>query len=97
VFRALSNLARTFYLQGRYEKAEPLYLRCLKVAETSLAPTDPDVVATLSKYAELLRKLHRKSEARKIEARVRELHAKSDVGNPARFEVDWRDLPKRGN
>jgi len=40
----------------------------------------------------ILRKLRRKAEARKIEARVRELRSKSDQDNPSRFEVDWRDL-----
>ena len=92
VFRTLSNLARTNCLQGRYQDAEPLYVRALKIGEHSLGPAHPDVVATLYNYAEVLRKLHRKAEARKIEARVRELRSKSDQDNPSRFEVNWRDL-----
>jgi hypothetical protein len=40
----------------------------------------------------VLRKLHKKAEARRVEARVRELQAKADKENPGRFEVDWRDL-----
>ncbi len=47
VFRTLSNLARTNCLQGRYQDAEPLYVRALKMGEHSLGPAHPDVVATL--------------------------------------------------
>jgi hypothetical protein len=66
----------------------------LKIGEASLGPTHPDVVATLSNYGALLRKLNRKAEASKIETRVREIRATTVDDNPARFDVDWRDLRK---
>jgi tetratricopeptide (TPR) repeat protein len=96
VFKTLSNLARTYYLDERYKDAEPLFVRALKIAELSLDPGHPDVVSTLSNYVALLRKLHRKTEATRIAAEVRERHARSDRENPGRFEVDWRDLQQKG-
>jgi len=72
-----------------------LYRRALSFGERVLGPAHPDVVMTLQHYAVLLRKLHRKAEARKVEARVRELRAKSEEENRGRFEVDWRDLKDR--
>ena len=92
VFRILKNLARVYYLEGKYQDAEPLYGRALTIGEHSLNPSHPAVVSTLADYAMLLRKLHRNGEARRLEARVRALCAKSDSDNPARFEVDWTDL-----
>jgi tetratricopeptide (TPR) repeat protein len=92
VFKTLSNLATAYYFDGRYQDAEPIFLRALKVGEQSLGPAHPDVITTLADYAALLRKLKRKNEARKIEARMLELRAKSESQDPARFEVDWRDL-----
>jgi hypothetical protein len=84
-------------LNKQYEDVEPLFVRALKIAEHSLDPAHPDVVLTLSNYAALLRKLHRKREARKIEAQVRELQATSARDNPTSLAVDWRDLQTRGN
>jgi hypothetical protein len=64
--------------QSRYQDAEPLYVRALGIAERSSGPAHRDVLATLSNYAVVSRKLHKKDEARRRMARVRELHAKSD-------------------
>jgi tetratricopeptide (TPR) repeat protein len=97
VFETLSNLGSAYYLEGRYQDAEPIFLRALKVGEQSLGPAHPDVITTLADYAALLRKLHRKGEARKLEARVRDLRATSARDNPASLEVDWRDLRRPAN
>jgi Tetratricopeptide repeat len=82
----------TYYFDGRYQDAEPIFLRALKIGEQSLGPAHPDVVTTLADYSALLRKLNRKREARKIEVRVRDLRAASARDHPASLEVDWRDL-----
>jgi tetratricopeptide (TPR) repeat protein len=95
VFKMLSGLATTFYLDKQYQSAELLFVRALRIAEHSLGPADPAVVTTLSYYAALLRKLHRKAEATRIEAQLREQRARSDRENPGRFEVDWRDLQQK--
>jgi tetratricopeptide (TPR) repeat protein len=92
VFQILGNLGMTYYLDGRYQDAEPIFLRALKIGEQSLGPAHPEVITTLAGYAALLRKLHRKREARKLEARVRDLRATSARDNPASLEVDWRSL-----
>jgi hypothetical protein len=46
----------------------------------------------LSNYADLLRKLHRKDEARRVEAQIRELRRAFANGNSQHYQVDWRDL-----
>ena len=74
-----------------------LYVRALKIGEQSLGEAHPDVVATLSNYSVVLRKLRRKAEARRLDARVRALRAKSDADGPPRFEVDWRDPQRPAN
>jgi hypothetical protein len=74
-----------------------VFVRALKVGEQSLGPAHPDVVTTLADYAALLRKLNRKKEARKIEARLRDLRATAARDNPTSLEVDWRDLRHPAN
>jgi hypothetical protein len=81
--------------QKRYAEAETLYVRCVKIGAKSLGPTHPDALAILSNYAKLLRSLHRKGEARKLEAQVRESRTKSASENLNRFDVDWRNLRNR--
>jgi len=97
VFKTLSNLGTAYYIDGRYKDAEPILLRALKVGEQSLGAAHPEVIITLADYAALLRKLNRKGEARKLEARVRDLRATSARDNPASSEVDWRDLRRPAN
>jgi hypothetical protein len=97
VFTTLSNLGTTYYFDGRYKDAEPIFLRALKVGEQSLGPAHPDVVTTLADYAALLRKLNRKKEAHKLEARVRGLRATAARDNPTSLEVDWRSLRRPAN
>ena len=40
---SLNNLARLYYTQGQYAKAEPLYQRALAIREKALGPEHPDV------------------------------------------------------
>jgi hypothetical protein len=91
----MSNLAELYVLKGRYGDAESLYIRCLDIGERALGAAHPDVVMTLQSYAGLLRKMHKRAQARKVETRVRELRVKSEEENRGRFEVDWRDLKDR--
>jgi tetratricopeptide (TPR) repeat protein len=89
--RTLHNLGATYFAEGRYQKAEPMYRLSLTVLERSSGPTQPELAILLADYARLLRKLHRKDEARRFDSRVRELEAGSNRTNVA---VDWRDLQK---
>jgi tetratricopeptide (TPR) repeat protein len=90
VFRILSNLGRLYHLEGRYQDAEAVYARALKIADHY--PADPGVVDTIANYAVLLRKMHRKGEARGLEARARALSGKLDSDTLSGFSVDWTDL-----
>jgi tetratricopeptide (TPR) repeat protein len=42
VATSLNNLALLYYSQGRYEEAEPLYLKALKIAEQLLEVDHPN-------------------------------------------------------
>jgi hypothetical protein len=97
VSRTLSNLAETYYKEGRYTDAEPLYIRCLNITEKNLGRGHPDFTTQLSNYAQLLRKLHRKDDARKLEAQLKTLRLGPDARNRQTFQVDWRELQKRPN
>lgn len=52
MIRLLSNFFLTF--QGKYEQAEPLYLRAIKISEAALGPHHPDVAVVLNNRAEML-------------------------------------------
>ena len=60
----LNNLAALCYAQGRYNEAEPLYLRALAIKEKILSPEHPDVAMTLNNLAALYRNAGRTGEAR---------------------------------
>jgi len=53
VTQSLNKLADLYRLQGKYEKAEPLYQRCLGIYEKALGKDHPSVVAVLNNLAEL--------------------------------------------
>lgn len=91
IARTLDNLAATYCAQRRYQEAEPLYRLSLNMAERRWGLTHPDLAVLLADYARLLRKLHQKDEARRLDARVRALQAGM---NPTNLAVDWRDLQK---
>ena len=66
----------------------------------ALGPEHPDLAVTLTNYGALLRKLHRKREARALEARARELrlaHFSNPGLEPGALTVDWRDLTQKRN
>jgi tetratricopeptide (TPR) repeat protein len=95
VFKTLDNLAETYRLECRYRDAEPIYARSLKIGEQSLGPKHPDVVTMLDNYAWTLRKLHKKTEAKRLEAMVRARRARSDQVNTTVLAIDWRELQQR--
>ena len=64
----LWGLAGVYRDQGRYEDAEPLYRRALKIREQHLAAHDPNLHVTRSDFAELLRLTGRPEEASALEA-----------------------------
>ena len=69
--------------------------KAMKMVSAAKLRRAQEEVLSARPYAALLRKLHRKAEATRIEAQVRELRARFDRENSGRFEVDWRDLQSK--
>ncbi len=75
---SLNNPALLYQAQGHYAKAEPLYQRSLAIWEKALGPEHPHVAASLENCAALLRQTARADEAERMEARAKEIRAKSE-------------------
>ncbi|HEY9719086.1 MAG TPA: tetratricopeptide repeat protein, partial [Trichormus sp.] len=50
---SLDNLAEVYFEQGKYDKAEPLYQRSLRIRERVLEPEHEDIVASLNNLSAL--------------------------------------------
>ncbi len=59
---------------GQYERAEPLLNRVLKIRENALGLRHEDVARTLTRLAKLHRGQGRHADAKRLEARAREIH-----------------------
>jgi tetratricopeptide (TPR) repeat protein len=55
VAQSLNNLAALYYAQGKYEEAEPLYQRALKIWDQALGPYHPHSVTCRNNLAALHR------------------------------------------
>jgi tetratricopeptide repeat protein len=60
-------------LQGKYVEAGPLHKRSLAIFEKALADDPPNLLTTLTNYADLLRKTGRGEDAAKLESRAAEI------------------------
>ena len=49
----LHELARLYLFQGKYEEAEPLLQRALRINEQVLGPEHPETATTLQELAQL--------------------------------------------
>jgi tetratricopeptide (TPR) repeat protein len=77
---SLNSLGLLYDYQGKYSKAEPLYLRSLEILERELGAEHPDVATSLNNLAEIYNSQGQFSEAeplylRSLEIRERELGA----------------------
>ena len=70
---ALSDLAEAYRRDGRYARAEPLYGRLLASVEQKPGILTDEVRAGLAGYAQMLRKMKRKSEARGLGLQLKSL------------------------
>jgi tetratricopeptide (TPR) repeat protein len=77
VASSAGRLALLYYCEGKYDSAEPLYKKAVRIRELNLGAKDPIVLQTLQYYAALLRQEGRKEEAQKVESRS----ARSEVGS----------------
>jgi tetratricopeptide (TPR) repeat protein len=92
--RTLNNLAELYCVEGRYTESEASYLRALKVTEQSVGARHRDFVFVLTNYVYLLKKMHRRADARRQRARLESIREEMNVSDVGRFQVDWRELRK---
>ena len=67
------HFARLYVAMERYKEAEMFYLKSLEIRKQVFEMDHPIVIRTLAQYAILLKKLHKESEACKIEPRTGEM------------------------
>ena len=70
------RLAQLYQRMGRAADAESCFERSLEILEKAAGPDHPDVAAILLDYADLLRRMKRKSEARRLEGRAKAILAR---------------------
>jgi tetratricopeptide (TPR) repeat protein len=85
---SLEKLAEVYEAQGQYEKAEPFLKRNLAIAENSFGPDNPYLAIPIKKYAALLHKMNRESEAASLEERSMAIQLKH-----AQQEHQLKELP----
>jgi len=73
---SLNNLAYLYDCQGEYAQSGPLYKRALAILEKALGPEHFRVGQVLSNMAERCRKMGKKDEAERLEARAAKIRAK---------------------
>jgi tetratricopeptide (TPR) repeat protein len=91
----LHNLARACSKQGLYADALDAASRALALREGNPANDDPTLVDMMFHKAELLRRVHRKPEAAKLERAARQAKAERNAENPHQWMVDFRELQER--
>jgi CHAT domain-containing protein/Flp pilus assembly protein TadD len=80
VASSLNNLAALYRDLGRYQEAEPLYLRALEIRETALGPNHRAVATSLSSLGIFYSTLGRYSEAEALQLRALEIR-ESELGS----------------
>jgi tetratricopeptide (TPR) repeat protein len=86
--RMLLNLSVAYEESGQLSEADALCGRALEIAEASLGPDSRMVVAALWQRAKVWRKLGREREAKRLEARARNILAELGRQNPLKHTVD---------
>ena len=88
----LHNLALACDKQGRHSEALQLASRALAVREADLPGMDASLLEIMLQKAELLRRVHRKTEAAQLERVVRQARAGRSNEDPRQWTVDFREL-----
>jgi tetratricopeptide (TPR) repeat protein len=88
----LGSLGDVDFRVRRYADAERLVARSLAIIEPSLGTDHPQVANTDLLYAQVLRKLNRKRDAREYEKRVQAIRASRGPEDAGRYTVDIRSL-----
>jgi tetratricopeptide (TPR) repeat protein len=90
--KVVSNLGLFYSHNGDNAAAEECFKRALAVAQPILGADHPVVGAILGDYAGLLRRTHRKSEAKSLELRAKAIQSKSVRNNPLGMTIDAKSL-----
>jgi tetratricopeptide (TPR) repeat protein len=70
VAAVVADMAKMYVARGEYARSEELYRRSIASYSLALGPEHPAVATLEKEYAVILRKLHRKREAREVEQRA---------------------------
>lgn len=80
---SLRNLEAIYFGQGEYKKAEPSFLRALRIRETRLGPEHPATLRALSNLAQTYAAADRDIDALSTYHRLLDLQQKTlGTGNP---------------
>jgi tetratricopeptide (TPR) repeat protein len=89
---SLNQLARLYNSQGKYNEAEPLYLRSLSIREKKLGENHPDVAQSLNNLAELYRNQGKYNEAEPLYRRSLSIWEKQLGENHPDFAISLNNL-----
>ena len=81
---SLYSLAEFYYERKEYDKAASQYERALHLKEQVNGPNHPDVAAILKRYARVLQKAKRPTQAANLLARADAILAQSNSATPTR-------------
>ncbi len=90
--KALMNLGVLQLRSGRFRDAGRALQKAVAVAEKAYGPRHPEVGLALERYAEVLRKLRRKDDARRTARRAREILAGHSSHNLLHQSIHVSDL-----
>jgi tetratricopeptide (TPR) repeat protein len=89
----LLNMAISKRVGGDPQAAEPFARRAVELAETALGPAHRYTAEALLEHSRILRQLHRKSDAKALEARARSILENNARSDPtSRYAVDIGQL-----
>jgi len=92
----LMDLATSFWSGNQQAEAESAVKLALAAVESRFGPSHSRTAQTLSLYATILRRTHRKAEALALEKRAKQIGTGDDQLRVSRATVDISDLTRRG-
>ena len=90
--RGLANLAVITASAGDSSESAELFRRAIATSESALGPEHPLLAEVLSRYAQFLRTMKRKADARKAEQRARQIQTKSRHESSFGYTIDVNAL-----
>jgi tetratricopeptide (TPR) repeat protein len=96
LIKALANLAVITASASETSEADDLFRRAIALCESRLGPQHPLHGTVLSRYAVYLRRTNRKGEARKVEAKARQIFVMSRDRNRLGGTVEVGELRLKG-